>query len=454
MKKLLLLLVVVFAVNNTIKSQSYFGYTFDNYSGIHGLTLNPANVVDSPFKTDINIISGSLFAGSDYLGVNIQDIIKSEGGFDFDLDAQKSAKNDNNFFLNMDVLLPSFMFNLSKKSSLGITTRLRAFLNVHNINGQLYESLADEFDDTEDFEFNLKDFKGTVHVFGEIGLTYGRILMNNEKHLLKGGFTLKYLQGAGGAFFNAPSITGFYDASANTLTTSGNLNYGLSSEEFDSEDIDITRIITAGFGADIGFVYQWNDKNKNKTDDSTIKRYTKYKLKIGASITDIGSINYKEGKKTTYDLNNTIDVDDFDDENNDKSFEEILDDNYSSVTTLGSNRIKLPTALNLLIDYNITGKLFTSFASSMSLSNTATTNSIINTVTIAPRLEISWLSIYSPISFRQYGDVAWGAGLRLGPLTVGSGSVLTNLLSSNSKSADIYFGLKIPIYRKFDKKVV
>lgn len=443
-------MLMVIALNTSINAQSYFGYTFDNYSGIHGVTLNPANIVNSPFKADINLISGSGFLGSDYFGINIQDILKSDSGFDFDLDTKKFPKDDNNFFLNMDILGPSFMFNLNKKSSIGITTRVRAFLNINNINGELYESVADGFDNTEDFNLNMEDFNGTIHTWAEVGLTYGRILLKNEDNLLKGGLTFKYLLGAGSAFFSAPSVTGQYNAAANTLTTTGNLNYGLSQEDFDAEDLDLNNL-TAGFGIDLGLAYQWNEKNKNVETDSLIPRYRKYKLKISASITDIGSIDYKESEVTTYDLNNTVDAASFDQGDT----EQTLNDNYSNVTTLGSTKIKLPTALNLLIDYKIKGKLYASLASSFSLvtNNSPTANSIINSVTIAPRIETSWFSIYSPISIRQYGDVAWGAGLRLGPLTVGSGSVLTNLLSDTSKFTDVYFGLKIPVYRKFEKKI-
>ncbi|HCO84768.1 MAG TPA: flagellar motor protein MotB, partial [Arenibacter sp.] len=47
--------------------------------------------------------------------------------------------------------------------------------------------------------------------------------------------------------------------------------------------------------------------------------------------------------------------------------------------------------------------------------------------------------------------VQWGAGLRAGPLYVGSGSILTVLTSDQSKGADVYAGLKIPIYQSRPK---
>ncbi|NCP52174.1 MAG: hypothetical protein GW817_07815, partial [Flavobacteriales bacterium] len=273
MKKSPFLLVLVFLWHYTIKAQSYIGYTHDNYSGIHGVTINPANIVDSPFKADINIASASVFGGSDYLGINVSDVINSNGGFDFDLDTEKFPKNANNFFLNADILGPSFMFNLNKKSSIGFTSRVRAFLNIKNVNGELYESLADGFDQTNDFDFNMADFNATIHALGEIGVTYGRILIKNEKHLLKSGVTLKYLQGAGAGFFNAPTMSGQYNAAANTLTTTGNLSYGLSQEDFDVNDLDYKNL-TSGFGVDIGVAYQWNEKTQDVVNDSIKINYT------------------------------------------------------------------------------------------------------------------------------------------------------------------------------------
>ncbi len=72
---------------------------------------------------------------------------------------------------------------------------------------------------------------------------------------------------------------------------------------------------------------------------------------------------------------------------------------------------------------------------------------MINSVTVAPRFESKWFSVYSPLGLRQYGDLARAPGMRLGPLTLGSGSILTNLISDKSKNADVYVGPKIPLYK-------
>ncbi|MDO7171468.1 DUF5723 family protein [Mariniflexile sp. AS56] len=431
--------LIVITTSISLNAQSYIGHSIDNYAGIHSLISNPSNVVDSGFKADINLISVSGFGGSDYFGINVSDILNSEGGFDFESDSNKYPTDENNFFANADIIGPSFMFNLSPKSSIGIVSRVRAFLNINNISGELYESISDNFDINEDFDFNSKDLTGTIHAWAEIGLVYGRTLVNKNTNFLKAGITLKYLQGAGSVFLNSPNFTGQYTASNKELTTTGELTYG-NSQDFDNNDITFENL-SAGYGADIGFTYEYRP---NTIQDSLSKNKNKYKLKIGASITDIGSINYKESVVTIYDLNKTVDATNYNEDT-----QQFLEDNYTGVESTLAQDIKLPTAFHLLIDYRLRKRIYISLLSNLSLikSNTENANTSINSVTLAPRLETKLFSLYSPISIRQYGEFAWGGGIRLGPLTVGSGSILSNLISDSSKTTDVFVGLKIPIYQ-------
>lgn len=439
MKKQVLLNSILFFMATLGYSQSYVGHSIDNYSGIHGVTYNPSSIVDSKLKTDINIFSASIFGGSDYFGISISDIISSDGGFDVDEDTEKFISNNNNFFFNTDILGPSFMFNLNKKSSIGVVSRLRANMNINNINGALYESIANDFDSGGDFEFDSKDLNGTIHAWAEIGLVYGRVIIDKPKHTLKGGATLKYLQGAGSVFMSSPGLQGEYTATSEMLTTQGELNYG-TSRDFEEGDIDFSEL-TAGFGLDVGFTYQWHP---NSVNDSLSSYKSPYKLKIGVSVTDIGSINYDQAIVTSYDLNATVDTSTYDDD-----VEQFLDDNYTGSETKKATKVKLPTAIHLLVDYRLTKKVFVSAQADLSLVKNGAdlSNSVINSVIVAPRLETKWFSFYAPLSFRQYGDISFGGGLRLGPLTFGSGSIFTNLLSDSSKTTDVYVGLKIPLYR-------
>ncbi|MEY8848480.1 DUF5723 family protein [Psychroserpens sp. XS_ASV72] len=170
-------------ISSTVFSQSYVGLEADNYAGIHGVTYNPSNIVGSNYKTDINLISISAFLGSDYYGTNFSNVINS--GFDIEDDTERFVSDNNNFAINADVLGPSFFLNLDKKSSIGLITRGRTFVNLNEINGELAEAIDDDFEDDENFSFDSQNLNATVHTWAEIGIAYGRILLDKQYHILK-----------------------------------------------------------------------------------------------------------------------------------------------------------------------------------------------------------------------------------------------------------------------------
>uniref|UniRef100_UPI0035948E86 DUF5723 family protein n=1 Tax=Pricia sp. TaxID=2268138 RepID=UPI0035948E86 len=300
---------------------------------------------------------------------------------------------------------------------------------------------SDGFDIGNDFDFDSKNLNTTVHVFSEIGVTYGREILRTQDQFMKGGVTLKYLQGAGGLFASSPELSGSYNGITNQLVTQGSVAYG-STPGFESDSPEFSDL-QGGFGADIGVVYEYR---KRIMDDRVQgQRAQQYKFKLALSLTDIGSINYKNSENTTYDADGNVNAVEFET----KDIEEVLEDNYTGTTVTGDQKIALPTALQIMADYYLGRRFYVGLHTGLSMrdsgkSNTSTT---INTATIAPRFETKWFSVSSPIGLRQYGDLAWGLGMRVGPLTVGSGSILTNLISEKSKNADLYIGLKIPLYK-------
>lgn len=420
-------------------AQSYVGHVLDNYSGVHGLLINPASVVDSRQRADINLFSISAFGGSDYFSTDLNAILESEEGFSFDDNMQMHLKDENQFFLNVDILGPSFMFNLSPRSSIGVTTRVRAFMNLNNINGELYEKVEEGFGPENDLDFDMRNFSGTIHSWGEYGLTYGRILMDGNRHFLKAGITLKYLQGAGSTYTSSSDLSGQYTASSQSLTTTGGLQYG-STSGFDSNNIDFENM-AGGFGGDLGLVYEFR---RGYEQDSL--GYSDYKMKVGISVTDIGSISYDGSTVTSYDMDGiTTSTEDYDG----GDIEAFLKERYSYNEEITESEISLPTAMHIVLDYNFRKRLYMSLHGSLSLigNSERQASRVINTLTATPRYESRWFSFYLPVSIRQYDGIAMGAGFRLGPLTVGSGSIITNYISDDSQTADIYVGLKIPIYR-------
>lgn len=424
----------------SLKSQSFVGYGIDNYSGIHGVLLNPSSVVSTRLKADINLFSGSVLAGNDYFNLDFNSIRKGEVGFDFDSGIGKFPSNQNNFLFNIDMVGPSFMFNLSPKHSIGVITRARGILNLNNVNGELYEAIKDGFDESNSFQAEMENLNGSFHGWAELGLSYGRVFINNPSQILKGGVTLKYLKGAGGMYFHSNRLAGSYDLNVGRLATSGDLQYG-TSQDFDEGEFSLSNT-GSGLGVDLGLTYEFKGSKFIDENDSP----NGYKLKVAVAVVDFGSISYKDSRINTYDLNRTVDTDDFEDDD----FETILKDNYEGVEEIAKSKFTLPTATNILIDYHIRKRLYVAFHSSLSLisNDKMGASKILNSVTVLPRLETKWLGLGIPISYRQYDNLTVGTNFRLGPFFAGSGSVLSNLFTNSTTSADVYVGIKIPLYRK------
>ncbi len=455
MRKLFLtILLALCAVS--VKSQSYIGFLTDNYSGVHGVINNPANIVDSRFKTDINLAGVSSFVGNDYYGVNFSDIFDDD--YEIEDDARAFPKDKNNLLGNIDVLGPAFMFNINERNSIAIYTRARAFFNVNDINGETLESLINDLDDNIDFNVIQGDAYGSANSWAEVGVTYARVLMNKEQHFLKGGITVKYLQGMGTAYATGTNLAVDFDAntttSNGTVTTTGEIAYGYSENLEDLDDVDIETISGAsGVGADLGFVYEWRPEYKKYTStDSKGKQFmpkdvNKYKLKFGLSLTDIGSVKY-EGIEERYDFNRTLTQNDFEDIDIDE-----LERFYGTPTLVESEKAVLPTALHLNADWNINQRFYVNLNSDLSMTAKDKVNRsrVANTLSLTPRFESKWFSFYMPLSLMQHSGFNWGAGLRAGPLYIGSGSVLSVLISDETKAADVYVGLKVPVYQSRPK---
>jgi len=425
-----------------MQAQSFAPLETSNYAGVKGLIFNPSNVVDSRFKSDINLVGASASVSNDYFGIDLGSLLEDPGSFDFDEDASRDASNSNNFNVELDVLGPGFMFNLTPKSSIGVVTRVRGALSANNISGNLFESIAEEFDILEDYSFDVNNLNATTHAWGELGVTYGRILIDKETSFLKGGVTLKALFGSGVVYTNSNDLSGSYSVTNESISTQGSITYGST---FDENDEDFTfDDLTTGFGMDLGFTYEWRPERTTNADDRAAKSLNKYRLKIGVAVTDIGSITYDGVEETTYDLNRTVNTDNFED------LQDFLEGNYQGTDRTVSAEVKLPTAFRIYADYSFTRHLYVGFSGVFSArgKDDAFTNRVTTGYRIIPRYESRLFGVQSPLGFDENGTLNWGAGFRLGPVVVGSNSLISNVLNSESQAADVYVGVNIPILHK------
>ena len=144
---------IIFLLSISVSfAQSYMGYETDNFSGIHGVVTNPANIADTRVKVDINVMSLSATFANDYLSLSLDNLKQLADGFNF-TGLKTFASDQNEVMMDINLLGTSFMFSLNEKHSIGLITRARIMNNYNNINGALLESIIAGFP-ADDFNLN------------------------------------------------------------------------------------------------------------------------------------------------------------------------------------------------------------------------------------------------------------------------------------------------------------
>ena len=453
MKKLLFALTFISAFSEA-NAQSYIGYTPDNYAGVQSVLFNPASIADSRFKTDINLFSISGSATNDLYGVKLFDAFKSN--FDFDNDARKSFSLNNSGIVNVDIMGPSVMFNIAPKHTLAVFTRARSVSSFTKINGNIVDQVEGGLDEANSFNYLNNNPNATANAWGEIGVSYATVLLQKNQHFLKGGITAKYLQGGANGYVNGKNLDLAFSPNADArlafLASKGEVEIG-TSQDFEANSKYDFNSKSAGVGFDFGLVYEWRpdyasyDVNNAKPSDNNFKDLNKYKLRFGLSVTDLGSINYKDSKLDTYDVTGIVSQDKID---NIGDFYEFMNANYTKISSRRGVKASLPTALHADVDWQAYKKFYLNLNGDLNLVDRDKLNaiSLANRVSLTPRYESKWFSFYVPVTWMEYSGTEVGAGFRAGAFFLGSGSVLSNLVSKNSQAADIHLGVKIPIYQK------
>jgi len=424
-------------------SQSYFGFRDDNYAGIQSVLFNPSAVVDSKYKADVTIGSISATGQNDLYGINVLDAL--DGDYDLDTDATKNFKSNNRGNLNVDILGPSFMMNITPLHSIALFTRVRSVTNLIGVNGELVDEVNKDLDVSNSFMITGGNPNGVTNSWAEIGASYGTVLLNRDDHFVKGGITLKYLMAGANSYINGtdlsvafnrnavnPALSEYY--STGTLRTAASYDY----QNGEKQKFDPT---SAGVGVDLGFTYEY------RTNCHTCVG-NRYKFKAAASVTDIGSLNYKNVTENTYNLTGRVTQEDIEDA---EDIFEFFDANYTKTSSRKAVKASLPTALHTNFDWNIDNKFYLNLSGDFGLVNTNKINgtAIANSVTFTPRYETRQFSFYIPLTWMEYSGTQIGTGLRAGPIFIGSGSLISNLFSNNSKAANVYVGLKLPIYQDY-----
>ncbi len=475
MKKYLLLATIYFS-NTALKAQDYLGLSTGNYAGTQGLFLQPANVADNRYKFDINLFSTSFNFSNNYLGFSKNYFLNNRFKFsefqnfnDFKtkvLIENKTTDNVMNFNLSNRIQFPlSFLLTTGKKSGIGFNLQSRTAIGVKNLNRDLAKQIFDLWGNasTYNYNYNTDGLNITALNWFEAGLTYGKVLMEADKHFLKFGITGKYLGGISAMYLNADklSISASNDSILNASGT--NVGYGHSATNIKPNINTNFRPDASSWGGDIGFVYEFRGRiNKFKFDKWSKKEEAsqevlrrdknKYSLKVGVSLLDVGVLKFKS-TPLARDFNasiNGLNIKNLG-VNNVQDFNTFISNNVNYTGVVGQEfSVAMPTALSAQVDWHFIRGFYINAMAYMPFTalnkNTNYRVATPNYYAVTPRWESRAAGVYVPFVYNNITkDISAGATVRVGPVFVGTSNLLTLVKKDNLLAADVHAGVKLPL---------
>ena len=464
MKKIytfILLAIVIITQIKTANSQNFLSFSNDNYAGATGMFYQPASIADSRYKFDLELMGASSRVENNWWGIDSRVIYNPDALKDtlFIKKYVDVIENDDPKYISqaVEARILSFMISLGQRSSIGFSIRARQLINLDNIDPQAADLMLNANNIPELFNKPLtyEDMSINAVAWAEYGLTYAQVIVNKKKHLLKGGLTVKLLQGMGSAYLYADNLK--YELQNDTIAVDINGDFKFGATANIDDVVNFQFAANPAIGIDFGFVYEFRPKFKDykyKMDgeENLWRRdLNKYLFKLSFSVLDIGQMNFKKqfGSNDFLVSSDKLDLNSF----SFSSFQQLADSTIDMQTSTDPNYVfKLPTTVNMNLDLRIANHVYVNFGGRLALNQGSKYYSrvhYVNSFSITPRLEGRMLGLSVPVRYNQFGEINVGLGLRIGPLWIGSNNLLAVTgLQKSITTADFYVALKLPI--KYD----
>lgn len=471
-------IVLYFFIINTLFAQQYQGFNSSNYSGVTGIYENPANIADSRYLLDINLISTDFTFNNNYVAFNTQllsinnnPIVDSNyynafQNFRGDFLQEKPWKEtqQSRIYQSLNVQGPSFLFNIGK-NAFAITSGVRQYFHLDNVDPQTADFILGELQipSTWNVDLNNQKMNALGAVWSEFGIGYGREIINTGEHFLKGGVHLKLLVAMYSAHFYADELVLNFKNADTLRVNVSDVRFGYSDDmsyvRADMQASDVSSFFAnmfnrAGFAADFGFVYEWRPQHKKykhpTKEGKQVRNKNKYKLKAGFSVADIGGVTFDRG---TYAGNFTgvsgeWNLDTFAASSQGvEAFGETMSDSFTMTSNRAPFHLRLPTTISLQVDYNIWKWFYVNLSGRFAVDQEDAPLKMhaLNSLTLTPRFEMNQVDFGVPVTLDGYNNITAGMYLRLGPLFLGSSNCWNVIVGPSVRGINLYGGLKIPI---------
>lgn len=493
MKKIKSILVLLMLVGaHSVSAQYQLGFYNSNYGGLSSMMINPANAADNRMRFQLFAGSAGFNFSNNYLMTNtpysyfdltkaalkdpnaVMDSFQGVPVWQESYLQENINGKDKSVNLSTEVMGPGFYTALGKKMGLAFHTKVKTALQVNGISEPLarlaryslkYPTLNNQFH--ADTKFGLN-----VNSYAEMGVTLGRVIIENEQHYLKAGVTVKSLRGLYSMYLQNKGVNINFPTSDSLVLTQDEIEFGYVKEQYygvpgNSRPINdvisglFDGSIAKGLGYDFGVVYEFRpewSKYYEKMDNQMRWKQdqNKYLYKISASLVDVGGINYSNSdwvrnyKLRLLGNSDTIRWGHLDTLGiaSSTSFSNAVGKVIKYTDSSTAFRVGLPTTFNLNFDYRVAKHVYVSGTWVQSLrkgSDIAMRTP--SMLAVQPRVEWKYFEVALPLlSAFDYTKFQIGAYLRVGPVFVGSDNIGGFFGKTTFNGLDFYAGAAIPLY--------
>jgi hypothetical protein len=443
----------------TLFSQEQLGLRLSNYAGINSTVLNPAYHSTTPFNWDVNIVEGALHFTNNYAYLsqtNIPHLWRNRENLNVilvsGLTPEKPAPpntaivdfntdNRSRYLYSLtSVMGPSFYLRLGQNHTIGLITRARTVSSARGIDNDFsyYQYNPRPFFQ----DMSIDPFRMATAAWAELGFNYSYSTPTANGQFAIGA-TLKGLRPYEGAYFNNEALFQLQKLPGDSLAgTAIDFSYAHTTTALDELENYEPQGNGNGFALDLGITY-------------TIEGYSDaiYDWKFGASITDVGWLNFNSNA-TAYEVR----VDDplsigttvYQNIQGLEGAEDYIE--YFSFQTLGDPlaartddqfRLGLPTAFSLQASKSIGQYTYVDavFVQGIPISNATLQRSSL--LTLNPRFEHRWFEAALPVVVANWQKPTVGLSLRLAFLTIGTDHLGSFVGNNDLYGSDFYLALKL-----------
>jgi uncharacterized protein DUF5723 len=463
-----LYLLFFVASADTTYAQFNLGVATSEYNTINSMYLNPANIAGCKEKVVVNLFSISLSANNNLGSLNNLSNVFSNNA------ASTFVKSGAHTSFNMiapsgEVRGPGLLISSygDFKSCFGITSGIRVMNQFTNFDESVFNTVIDPGSAAaRTIIDSSKNFNWTSHLWSEVGISYGIVLVNKNNNTLNFGFSLRYLGGLGYIGLKGNNLDVKYkvgndtfqainsdlEYASNVITTGNAVANGINSSNLYTGFFGTSG--ANGAGLDIGITFNHRFYN-GETDWGDQYGYDSkaHNLKFSAAVNDIGSIKYKEGYNFIADVtgngyltNSGLSAN----SNNYADFKQYIQTKGFTVdTSIRATKVHLPTVLVLGADYNIEQHFYASAVFIGNLVNRRQFgNSYYSQFSIIPRYDTKVISMSIPFTYNSLAnDYKMGLGFRISGFYFGSDDMLA-LISNKMHGFGFYVGASVPVYKR------